>query len=109
MLQAIFNQVTLTWKLIRDPRVPLWAKAIPVLAVLYVLSPLDFIPDIIPVLGQLDDLGIILAGMRMFESVIPAYIADEYRNQIERKNQDFETVNSRKYRVVETDDKPKRG
>lgn len=108
MLQAILNQISLTWKLIRDPRVPLWAKAIPVVAVLYVLSPIDVLPDIIPVIGQLDDLGIVLAAMRMFESVIPAYIADEYRAQIERKEQSFNTVDSRKYRVVE-EEKAKRG
>src|SRR5690348_3710171 len=77
MLRAIIEQVLLTWRLFRDPRVSLWHKAIPVLAVAYVLSPLDLIPDFIIGLGQLDDLGIVLGAMRLFESVTPEYIVQE--------------------------------
>src|SRR5262245_47069691 len=78
MVRGLINQVRLTWRLLRDPRVPLSAKLIPVGALIYVLSPLDIIPDLLPVLGQLDDLGIVLAGMRLFESFVPEYIVQEH-------------------------------
>jgi uncharacterized membrane protein YkvA (DUF1232 family) len=46
---------------LRDGRVPLWKKLAGLLAVLYFLSPVDAIPDIIPILGWLDDLGVLSA------------------------------------------------
>ncbi|NMO17700.1 DUF1232 domain-containing protein [Pyxidicoccus fallax] len=47
---------------VRDPRVALWRKLAGVLAVLYFLSPVDALPDFIPVLGWLDDLGVLSAA-----------------------------------------------
>lgn len=79
MLQGFIDQVRVTWDLMRDPRVPVWTKAIPVMAFLYVISPFDFVPDLVPGLGQLDDLGIILAGMKLFESMAPNPIVRQYR------------------------------
>ncbi|SEM63765.1 Protein of unknown function [Stigmatella aurantiaca] len=46
---------------LRDDRVPLWKKLTGVLAVLYFLSPVDLIPDVLPLLGWLDDLGVLSA------------------------------------------------
>ena len=46
-------------------------NALPLLAGLYVISPLDLIPDVIPVLGQLDDLGIILIALEAFLRLCP--------------------------------------
>ena len=89
MLRALVDQVRLTWALIRDPRVPLWSKAIPVLALLYVLSPLDFIPDVIIGLGQLDDLAIVLGGMRLFAAVVPQDIVEQHRAEIAGKPLDI--------------------
>ena len=79
MFQAVMNQVRLTMRLLRDPRVPIWMKAVPFLGLVYVLSPLDLIPDWIIGLGQLDDLGIILGSMRLFEMVAPADAVAEHR------------------------------
>src|SRR5262249_38616215 len=73
-MRGVIVQIQLTWRLIRDPRVPLWAKAIPFLAAAYVISPIDIIPDWLIGLGQLDDLGILLGAMRLMESVTPEYI-----------------------------------
>lgn len=47
---------------VRDPRVSLWRKLAGVLAVVYFLSPVDAVPDFIPVLGWLDDLGVLSAA-----------------------------------------------
>lgn len=47
---------------VRDSRVPLWRKLAGVLAVVYFLSPVDALPDFLPVLGWLDDLGVLSAA-----------------------------------------------
>jgi uncharacterized membrane protein YkvA (DUF1232 family) len=50
------------FRYVRDPRVALWRKLTGLWAVLYFLSPVDALPDFIPLLGQLDDLGVISAA-----------------------------------------------
>lgn len=59
-LWLILPAIRLAWGLSLDRRVRLVTKILPILAVLYVLSPLDLLPDIIPVVGWVDDL--IVAG-----------------------------------------------
>ena len=49
------KELLMAWALLRDPRAPKSAKAVIVLAGLYVISPVDFVPDFIPILGWLDD------------------------------------------------------
>jgi uncharacterized membrane protein YkvA (DUF1232 family) len=63
----------------RDPRVPWYAKALAIAVAGYALSPIDLIPDFIPVLGYLDDLIIVPAGMALVLSLIPAEIMAEHR------------------------------
>jgi uncharacterized membrane protein YkvA (DUF1232 family) len=72
---ALFGELRLAWRLMREPRVPLFAKAVPVLALLYVLSPVDFIPDVLPILGQMDDLGILILSVKAFLRLCPGAIA----------------------------------
>ena len=57
--------VRLIWRLMLDRRVPLASKIIPILAAAYVISPIDLIPDFLPIRGQLDDIfvSVILLGM----------------------------------------------
>lgn len=54
----------LLWRLARDPRVPWQAKAVAGGAMAYVVSPLDVIPDVVPGIGQMDDLFIIVRSLR---------------------------------------------
>ncbi len=84
MIRGFITQLTLTWQLMRDPRVPLWTKIVPIAALLYIVSPFDFIPDIIPGLGQLDDLGILLVSMRLMESISPEMVVIEYRRRLNK-------------------------
>lgn len=60
ILPLVLPAVRLAWGLMRDRRVGTRIKLLPVLALLYVLSPLDILPDIVPVVGWADDL--IVAG-----------------------------------------------
>ncbi len=64
-------------QLLRDPRVPALVKLIPLLAVVYVLSPIDLLPDTIPVLTQLDDVAVLLLALRMFLDLAPAEVRSE--------------------------------
>jgi uncharacterized membrane protein YkvA (DUF1232 family) len=64
----------------RDPRVPWYAKAIAVLVAGYALSPIDLIPDFIPVLGYLDDAILVPLGVLLVIRLIPPDIIAEHRN-----------------------------
>ncbi|MBL9069321.1 MAG: DUF1232 domain-containing protein [Sphingopyxis sp.] len=60
------------WFAARDPRVPWPARAIAVAIAAYALSPIDLIPDFIPVLGWLDDLILVPLGLILVRRLIPA-------------------------------------
>ncbi|MFN8531194.1 MAG: DUF1232 domain-containing protein [Anaerolineae bacterium] len=83
IIKGFIDQLRMTWRLLRDPRVPFYLKAIPFLGLIYVVSPIDFVPDLLPVLGQLDDVGIILAALKMFETLAPGYIVEEHRQAMQ--------------------------
>ena len=59
------------WLAVRDDRTPLFAKLIGVLVAAYGLSPIDLIPDFVPVLGLLDDLILLPLGIWLFLTFIP--------------------------------------
>jgi uncharacterized membrane protein YkvA (DUF1232 family) len=63
----------------RDPRTPWYAKAVAIGVVAYALSPIDLIPDFIPVLGQLDELIILPLGIWLVVRLIPPYVMNEHR------------------------------
>jgi len=65
-----------------DPRVAMWKKAIVIVPLIYVISPFDFLPDFMLGIGQLDDIGLVLAAMRFFESVVPETIVQEHRTNL---------------------------
>jgi uncharacterized membrane protein YkvA (DUF1232 family) len=96
---AILFQLRLTWRLLKDPRVPLWKKAIPFLGLLYVISPIDFIPDVIIGLGQIDDLGLMFLSMRLFERSIPVDILEQHRAILEGRAPDNMVIMSDDYTV----------
>ena len=66
------TEPAVAFRLFRESRVPMVLKAVPLLALLYVISPVDFVPDFIPGLGQLDDLGIIIAALELFVRLCPS-------------------------------------
>jgi uncharacterized membrane protein YkvA (DUF1232 family) len=61
------------------PRTPWYVKVLAALIIGYALSPIDFIPDFIPVVGYLDDLIIIPAGIALLIKIIPKDILEECR------------------------------
>lgn len=63
----------------RDPRVPWYAKALALGVAAYAASPIDLIPDFIPVVGYLDDLIIVPLGIALVIRIIPPGIMAEHR------------------------------
>jgi uncharacterized membrane protein YkvA (DUF1232 family) len=63
----------------RDPRVPWYAKALAICVAGYALSPIDLIPDFVPVLGYLDDVVIVPLGILIAVKLIPVEVMAEHR------------------------------
>ncbi|MEH7547217.1 uncharacterized membrane protein YkvA (DUF1232 family) [Neobacillus bataviensis] len=72
----------------KDDRVPWYAKVVAICVVAYAFSPIDLIPDFIPVLGYLDDLIIVPLGMSLALKLIPHHVIEDNRAKAEemRKN-----------------------
>ena len=69
---------------VRDPRTPWHAKLVAGLVVAYAISPIDLIPDFIPVLGYLDDVIIVPAGIWLALKLIPPAVMETAREQAAR-------------------------
>ncbi|MGC8933030.1 MAG: YkvA family protein [Candidatus Methanodesulfokora sp.] len=65
----------------KDPRIPLRSKIFVAIAVAYFLTPVDLIPDFIPVVGQLEDLIIVPALLGLAVRSIPQEVLDEYKKK----------------------------
>jgi uncharacterized membrane protein YkvA (DUF1232 family) len=70
-----------------DPRVPWYVKALAIAVAGYALSPVDLIPDFIPVLGYIDDLIIVPLGIALVVSLIPNEVMAEYRTKADAAEQ----------------------
>ncbi|MDH5526072.1 MAG: YkvA family protein [Nitrospirota bacterium] len=73
------------WLAFRDPRTPWYARAVLALVLALIISPIDPIPDFIPVLGYLDDLLILMLGMYLAVRLIPEPVLAECRARAERE------------------------
>lgn len=71
----------------RDPRVPWYAKLLAIAVAGYALSPIDLIPDFIPIVGYLDDLIIVPLGIWLVVSLIPEGIMAECRAEADQAGQ----------------------
>ena len=69
----------------RDPRVPWYVKLAAVAVAAYALSPIDLIPDFIPVLGYLDDVIILPIAIFLVITMIPAPLMAEFRQEAQRR------------------------
>lgn len=81
-LREVWQQIRLVFYLIRDGEVPIYLKIVPFLGILYTLFPIDLVADFVPVLGQLDDLTILLIGAKVFIEMAPPQIVARYMAQM---------------------------
>jgi len=77
-------EVVVLWFCSRHPRTPFLAKAVAVAAVAYAFSPIDLIPDFIPVLGYLDDALLLPLGIWLALKLVPRDVLAECREQAAR-------------------------
>ena len=88
---GVREQLRLCWRLLRDERVSPIKYLLPTLISLYVLSPVDPIPDFLLGIGQIDDLGVVVAGIvllgRLIPMMAPAQVVDEHLRDMRRRGQ----------------------
>ena len=82
LIRRLPMYIRLVWALIRDGRVPAQQKLILVGIGAYLFFPIDLIPDFVPVLGQLDDLAVVLLGLDLFIRSAPPDIVEEHLAKI---------------------------
>jgi uncharacterized membrane protein YkvA (DUF1232 family) len=82
LIRRLPTYIRLVWALLRDGRVPGGQKLILAGIGAYLFFPIDLIPDFVPVLGQLDDLAVVLLGLDFFIRSAPADIVEEHLAKI---------------------------
>ena len=93
LLSEILRQGRLILRLLGDGRVPIWPKLIIPGTIAYVLSPIDLLSDPMLGLGQLDDIAVVLIGLKLFVELCPSEIVQEHLDNLS-------SVISGSYRVV---------
>jgi uncharacterized membrane protein YkvA (DUF1232 family) len=84
--KEFWYQVRLVWYLLRDPEVPIYVKVVPLAALIYVLIPTDLIPDVFPVMGQLDDITALLVGGKVFIEMSPNHVVRKYLELLRQRS-----------------------
>jgi uncharacterized membrane protein YkvA (DUF1232 family) len=85
--RSVKRDVIAVWIAARDPRVPWYAKVLAASVAAYALSPIDLIPDFVPVLGYLDDVIIVPVGILLTVRMIPHGLMDEFRAEAARREE----------------------
>jgi len=80
--RTLKDEIFVVYLAAKDPRTPWYAKAIGICTVAYALSPIDLIPDFIPILGYLDDIIIVPAGIALAIRLIPAEVLEDARKTV---------------------------
>lgn len=82
---AMKDQCAILSLALRDPRTPWYAKACGAFTLIYALSPIDLIPDFIPIIGYLDDLVIVPLGIWIARRLIPSIVWEECKAEVQRR------------------------
>ena len=76
---AVLRQLRLAFLLLRDPRTPSLAKLVVPATCLYLISPINLVPNLIPLVGPIDDLGVVLLGLWLFLKLCPQQLIEEHQ------------------------------
>ncbi len=88
-LRDFLSQFELAWKLLWDRRVSFFTKLVPLALLGYLLMPFDLVPDALLGLGQVDDLVVVLVGMRMFVSLCPPDVVADLGGVVVDEDEDL--------------------
>jgi uncharacterized membrane protein YkvA (DUF1232 family) len=83
--KAIKRDIVAIWIARKDPRLPWYVKFAAAVVAAYALSPIDLIPDFIPVLGYLDDLIVVPLGILLVVQMIPPRLMLQFREEARRR------------------------
>jgi uncharacterized membrane protein YkvA (DUF1232 family) len=88
-LRALYERAVISWRLLWDQRVGVLPKLIPLGALIYVLSPVDLLPEIaLGPVGALDDVGIIMLALAVFIQIAPSEVVAEHLRQLATRRGD---------------------
>lgn len=79
---ALLRQARLALRLLRDERVPMPVKLLLPAALLYLISPIDVLPDVVPLLGQLDDVSLVVLSLLAFVKLCPPHVVAEHERAL---------------------------
>lgn len=79
------SKIALAWRLFRDPETPVPVRAVMPLLLLYLAMPLDLIPDFIPVIGQLDDVFVVVVGLALVLWLTPSPLIEMHLRRLEHE------------------------
>jgi uncharacterized membrane protein YkvA (DUF1232 family) len=77
-LRALVSSARLSWRLMRDPRTPVGHKLLLVGLLALILSPINWIPSFIPILGQMEDLALVALALNLFLKRVPPELRREH-------------------------------
>ncbi|KAB2906082.1 MAG: DUF1232 domain-containing protein [Anaerolineae bacterium] len=101
-ITKLFDRMTLSWRLMADGRVSLMHKLIPPLALLYVLSPIDFVPEILlGPFGVVDDIGLAILALEFFIRTAPSEVVREHLADLQRRYYSDKRKNTSEDDIVE--------
>ena len=117
MLRILFSFITMSgiprllYRLIFDKRVSSKLKLIPILAILYVLLPTDFLLDALPLIGRIDDIFLLVLGIILFLVMVPKEIVRDHLGTRGKSTLDNEESDARDEKIIDgeytiRDDKP---
>ncbi len=118
MLRILFSFITMSgiprllYRLIFDKRVSSKLKLIPILAILYVLLPTDFLLDALPLIGRIDDIFLLVLGIILFLVMVPKEIVRDHLGTRGKSTLDNEESDARDEKIIDgeytirDDDKP---
>ena len=102
LIRRLPTYIRLVWALLRDGRVPAQQKLILAGIGAYLFFPIDLIPDFVPVLGQLDDLAVVLLGLDLFIRSAPPDIVEEHLAKISQDKDQLRRESRRRSGSSET-------
>ena len=89
--REVWQQARLVFRLLRDPEVPFYLKIVPFIGLLYLIMPIDLIPDFMLMVGQLDDITALIVGAKVFIELVPPHVVARHLQEI-RVQDGYETI-----------------